>query len=251
MRKDELTWSAKKRGSRRLLINKKQPTTSTMKENTVKIKEGLLTSPKLYRATLMYRISPLFASGAVVAFLWLIILCEGASSPKAGSLLLFISLLSLFMLALGGLLCLTTVNTSIFVAPEGLLYRSMGTCVYTPWKNIVDVEKKTMGSFTIENLRLRLEAIDGMSLEEGIKEQIAVITKVGAMRATEEALPIIRGLAIILSIIAIFSGGSRTSMTRSYNPSLQKYIPVGLFGSLWKVGDLGSDISRYRQLARQ
>lgn len=49
--------------------------------------------------------------------------------------------MTLLWLALGALLCPMTLGTCMFVAHEGLLYRSRGTCVYTPWKNIEDVEK--------------------------------------------------------------------------------------------------------------
>lgn len=215
----------------------------------MKLKEGLFTAPKLYRAIFIYRISPLLACAATIAFLWILVLLEASSSPRLGFLLVLILCISLFMLLLGGLLSLLTLGTCILVAPEGLLYRSMGTCVYTPWANIEDVEKKTMGAFTVENLRLRRTAVDGLSLEEGIREQTAVITKIAAVRASEESLPALRWMVLILGIINLFSGHyTRLTVTRATNPSLQKYIPVGLFGSAWKHGGLGSDIAQYRSI---
>jgi len=100
----------------------------------MKIKEGLFTSPTIYRASWVYRLSPLLVCAGVVAFLWVITLCQATSSTAKGaaSLSFFLLMISLFVLALGALLCLVTVNTFILTAPEGLLYSSSGTCVYTP-----------------------------------------------------------------------------------------------------------------------
>lgn len=218
----------------------------------MKIKEGLLTSPKLYRASWVYRLSPLLATGAAIVFVWTVALCTGSfASPNSGSAMSVLELMTLLWLALGVLLCPITLGTCMFVAPEGLLYRSMGTCVYTPWKNIEDVEKKTMGLFSVEHLRLRREAVELLSLEEGIHMQIAVITKVGAVRATEEALPVLRALAILLSILSVFGGGRARYIGRGSSPPLQKYIPVGFFGLAWKEGALSTDIYRYRSIAEQ
>lgn len=91
-----------------------------------------------------------------------------------------------------------------------------------------------MGVYSVEHLRLRREAVELLSLEEGIHMQIAVITKVGAVRAAEEALPVLRALAILLSILSIFAGGRARYVGSASNARLQKYIPVGLFGSTWK-----------------
>lgn len=49
----------------------------------MKIKEGLLTSPKRYRASWVYRLSPLLASAATGALLWIVMLCKtGSDFPK-------------------------------------------------------------------------------------------------------------------------------------------------------------------------
>ncbi len=218
-------------------------------EHTMKIKEGLFSSPKRYRAPWRHRLSPLLTTCAGVAFLWILTLCETASSRSsaAGALGLF----SLFLLALGALWCLTTWGTWILVAPEGLLYRSPGTCVYTPWKNIEDVEKRIRGWFEVEHLRLRREAVEILSLEEGVQEQIAVITRVGIVRAIEGALPGLRVLALVLVLLSIFAGGRARYVGRASKSPLQKYIPIGFFGSAWKDGALGLDISRYREATRQ
>ena len=147
---------------------------------------------------------------------------------------------------------LVTVNTFMLTASEGLLYSSSGTCVYTPWRNVGEVESKLMGSFKVENLRLRREAVSGLSLEEGIQQRIAVVTKTTAVRATEEALPVLRGVVLILSIVSILGGGrSHARVSTSSNPPIQQYIPVGLFGSQWKYGQLGSDVYRYRNMDAQ
>lgn len=217
------------------------------------IKAGLLTSPRLYRAALVYRLSPLLATGATVAFFWIVILCTLASSPSphGGSAASVGGLITLILLGVGTLLCPMTLGTCILVAPEGLLYRSMGTCVYTPWNNIEGVEKKTMGAFPVENVRLHREAIAGLSLEEGIQKQRAIITKVWAVHATEQALPTLRALAPVLSLLSLVASGRAVHISRAPNPSLQKYIPVGLFGSAWTQGALWSDIARYRRTAEQ
>lgn len=217
----------------------------------MKIKEGLFTSQKLYRVSWLYRLSPLLATGGVVALLWILLLCSTSSPPTSRSTTSVFLLISLVLLSLGGLLCLLTLSTCMITAPEGLLYRSMGTCVYTPWKNIEEVEKKLMGAFRVENLRLRREAVDSLSLEEGIQKQIAIITKMGAVRATEEALPALRGVALVLSIISTFAGWRGAYLSRSSNPPLQEYIPVGLFGALWSEGGLGDDVYRYREPAER
>ncbi len=220
----------------------------------MKIKEGLFTSPTIYRASWLYRLSPLLVCAGVVAFLWVITLCQATSSTAKGaaSLSFFLLMISLFVLALGALLCLVTVNTFMLTASEGLLYSSSGTCVYTPWRNVGEVESKLMGSFKVENLRLRREAVSGLSLEEGIQQRIAVVTKTTAVRATEEALPVLRGVVLILSIVSILGGGrSHARVSTSSNPPIQQYIPVGLFGSQWKYGQLGSDVYRYRNMDAQ
>jgi hypothetical protein len=220
----------------------------------MKIKEGLFTSPAIYRPSWLYRLSPLLVSAGVMALLWVITLCQATSSSAkgVGAASFILLIISLCILPLGALLCLVTVNTFILTAPEGLLYSSSGTCVYTPWRNVGEVESKLMGSFKVENLRLRREAVSGLSLEEGIQQRIAVVTKTTAVRATEEALPVLRGVVLILSIVSILGGGrSHARVSTSSNPPIQQYIPVGLFGSHWKYGQLGSDVYRYRNMDAQ
>lgn len=216
----------------------------------MKLKEGLFTSYQIYHATWAYRLSPLLVTSIPLVVVWVVAL----ASPKifsVGWIILLLIGISVMLLIIGGLLCLLTLNASIFVAPEGLLYCGMGTCVYTPWNNIEDTEKKVMGAFTIENLRLRRAAADAPSLEEGIQQHMPVITKVAFIRTAEEAQPTMRRLALIFSLITTLAGGrARVFVGRATNPPPQKYIPVGLFGTSWKYGKLRDEIGRYRSISK-
>jgi len=64
---------------------------------------------------------------------------------------------------------------------------------------------------------------------------------------------VLRGLILILNIVSILGGGRSHAgvSSSSNNPPIQLYIPVGLFGSHWKYGQLGSDVYRYRNIEAQ
>ncbi len=205
---------------------------------------------KAYRPSLAWRISPLLIMLPLVAFLWLLLYwissATSSSSEDNAWLFPFILLLSSGFLILGALLCLTTLNTRIVTTPEGMTYYQAGLCLYSPWQNIVGLDTIAIGGRSVESLRLRFEAVEGMSLEEGRQERIAVMTKAPALQATENALPVLRALVLILNVIALLGGG-RYQSTRPFSSSRinPQYIPVGLFGVQWKYGELRQVVQSY------
>ncbi len=203
---------------------------------------------KVYQPPLLWRLSPFLVCLATVVLLWVLWIMTQSSGTTNGSTALF-NLFLLFspcLLVLGALWCLITLNTRIVTAPIGITYYNSGLCLYSPWKNIVGHEKSLIGARSIDSLRLRHAAIEGMSLQEGQKEQIAVLARAPALRALETTLPFLKVLVTLLSILAFLSGihskHARASSSKSSDP---QHIPVGLFGAQWKYGELRQDVQRY------
>ncbi len=205
---------------------------------------------KVYRPPLLWRLRPFLVCLVAVAFLWVMFLwiTTQSSGTTNGRTDLF-NLLLLFspcLVVLGALWCLTTLNTRIVTAPVGITYYNSGLCLYSPWKNIVGHEKRPLGARSIDSLRLRQAALEGMSLQEGLEQQIAVLAKAPALRTLETTLPFLRVLVILLSILTIFSGShSRHARLSSSKSSESQHIPVGFFGAQWKYGELRQDVQRY------
>ena len=212
----------------------------------------LSVTPRVYRPSLESRIAPFLFSLAFVAFLWLISLEQSSSI-----LLTILIILSFGFPILGALLCLLGANTRIETMPEGITYYGSGFCLYSPWENIVAVEKVVMGVRSIDSLRLYEEAVDRVSLEEGMKGHFAVMTKVPTLQAMENALPYLKLLVKILHVIVHLKGGHHRSRrlrsSRLADRDSRRYIPVGLFGDQWKYGELLQDIQQYafQALTRQ
>ncbi len=204
----------------------------------------LSVSQKVYRLSLAWRIAPFLLTLALVAFVWIVTFL-GRSTVDSG-FLTFLIIFSFGFPILGALLCLLTVSTRIVTMPEGIIYYNSGLCLYSPWENIVGLEKIVMGVRSVDSLRLRLEAVDGVSLQEGMKEHLAVMTKAPALQTVEDALPFLKALVMILSVIALLGGNhprlTGLSSSGRVNP---RSIPVGLFGQQWEYGQLHRDIQRY------
>lgn len=203
----------------------------------------LSVSQKVYRCSLPSRIFPFLLTLALVAFLWIVSLL--GRSAIDGSFLTFLIIFSFGFPILGALLCLLTMNTRIVTMPEGIIYYSSCLCLYSPWENIVGLEKVVMGVRSVDSLRLRLEAVDGVSLQEGMKERRAVMTKAPALQALEDALPFLKALAIMLSVLTLLVGSPRLTSVSSSGRVNPRSIPIGLFGQQWEYGQLRQDIWRY------
>ncbi len=173
----------------------------------------LSVSQKVYRCSLASRIFPFLLTLALVAFLWIVSLL--GRSAIVGSFLTF------------------------------LIIFSFGLLFYSPWENIVGLEKIVMGVRSVDGLRLRLEAVDGVSLQEGMKEHLAVMTKAPALQALEDALPFIKAIAIMLSVLTLLVGSPRLTSVSSSGRVNPRSIPIGLFGEQWEYGQLRQDIWHY------
>src|SRR5689334_19067521 len=138
-----------------------------------------ISSQHIYQASLVWRIAPLLAAFGVIVFLWIVaFLTPSKTSPVSSvTILLYLMLvvISVFILIMGAFLCLFTRGARIATALEGIFYYRSGSCLYSPWSNLEGLEKISMGAFAIENLRLKRPAMEGLSLEEGIKEQVAIL----------------------------------------------------------------------------
>jgi hypothetical protein len=204
-----------------------------------------------YPAWLVWRIAPLLVALGIITFLWIIVFLIPlkmvfTTSSAMRALHPMIAVISAVMLVLGAFLCLFTMGTRIITTSEGIFCYRAGSCLYSPWNNLEGLEKISMGAFAIENLRLKRPAIEGLSIEEGIKEEVAVLIRATASRITQEALPWLRASPLLLSIISALNG---SSYTRYMGPSSSnidpRYIPVGLCGNAWKNGELFQDVRNY------
>jgi hypothetical protein len=214
----------------------------------MKLKDGLFTSPKVYQPPWHYRFGPLLIGAAVVALIGLESLCP-LTNPRRTFDLPFFLILVLICMATGSFLYLFTSGTGITTAPEGLIYWSRGSYLYTPWKNIQEVVTLLMGARKVENLHLSIAAVDepALSLEEAIKEQIAVSGKRVVLRRFEQITIVLRIGLFVLSIFSLLGAGRYRSVpASSERGSPQQYIPVGIFSSHWPSGELWQDYLRWR-----
>ncbi len=209
-----------------------------------------ISSQHIYQASLVWRIAPLLAAFGVITFLWIVAFLTPSKTSSASSVttLLYpmLVVISAFMLIVGVFLCLFTMGARIVTAQEGIFCYRSGSCLYSPWSNLDGLEKISMGAFAIENLRLKRPAMEGLSLEEGIKEQVAILTRATALRVAQEALPWLRSSMLHLSIINSLSGSGRVTYVGFAGGSIDpRYIPVGLCGAAWKNGELFQDVRHY------
>ncbi len=153
--------------------------------------------------------------------------------------------ISLICLVLGLLANLTTIGTKLVLNAQGIFIYRSGSCLYSPWNNIAKVEQERMGTFSVDVLRLERKAEENLSLEQGIATHTAVLTKTPALTTTEQVIPILRWLAIIFSVLTIFSGRDTVRIPSAYQGINPWFIPVGMFGKTWAEGDLYDEIKRY------
>jgi hypothetical protein len=204
-----------------------------------------------YPAWLVWRIAPFLAALGIITFLWIIVFLMPSKTVLTTSSAVtvlhpMIAVISAVMLVLGAFLCLFTMRTRIITTSEGIFCYRAGSCLYSPWHNLDGLEKISMGAFAIENLRLKRPAIEGLSLEEGMKEEVAVLIRATALRIIQEALPWLRTSTLLLSIISALNGsGYARYMGPSSSNIDPRYIPVGLCGDAWKNGELFQDVRHY------
>lgn len=209
---------------------------------------GLPMDGTIYRLPPLQRYSIFLVTLGVIAFLWILMLFAVLTSKSKLDTAFLYELMggiSLICLVVGILANLTTIGTKLVLNPQGIFIYRSGSCLYSPWKNITGVEQEVMGAFSLDVLRLDQKADESISLEQGIATQTAVLTKAPLLKTTEQILPILRGLALILNVIAIFSGRIRLYVPGSYRGIDPWYIPVGMFGKIWQEGDLYNEVKRY------
>lgn len=205
---------------------------------------GQPTDGTIYRLPPLQRYSIFLVTLGVIAFLWILMLFAVLSSKSKLDMAFLYELMggiSLVCLVVGILANLTTIGTRLVLNPQGIFIYRSGSCLYSPWNNIVKVEQEVMGAFSIDVLRLEQKADENISLEQGIATQTAVLTKTPSLQTTEQILPMLRWLVLILSLF----GGRGLRLPGSYKGINPWSIPVGLFGKIWQEGDLYSEIKRY------
>jgi hypothetical protein len=209
----------------------------------------LPTDGTIYRLPPLQRYSIFLVTLGVIAFLWILMLFTVSSSSSKPETVAFLYKLmggiSLICLVVGILANLTTIGTKLVLNPQGIFIYRSGSCLYSPWKNIVAVEQEVMGAFSLDVLRLDQKADESISLEQGIETQTAVLTKAPLLKTTEQMLPILRGLVLILNVLTVFSGRGSLHLPGSYRGINPWSIPVGMFGKAWQEGDLYSEVQRY------
>src|SRR6266699_681822 len=120
-----------------------------------------LSAARIYRLPPWRRFTPLYPSLVVVGVLWIIILSTANTDVSA---VLFVGLpLTGFFLLLGALICLTTINVHLELAPDGIMYEGTGYQVYSPWSNILEVDQVHYGFRQVDGVRLRLPAGEEVS----------------------------------------------------------------------------------------
>src|SRR6266571_425310 len=124
-----------------------------------------LSSARIYRLPPWRRFTPLYPSLVVVGVLWIIILSTANTGVSA---VLFVGLpLTGFFLLLGALICLTTINVHLELAPDGIMYEGTGYQVYSPWSNILEVDQVHYGFRQVDGVRLRLPAGEEVPVNSG------------------------------------------------------------------------------------
>lgn len=132
----------------------------------------------------------------------------------------------LTMLLLGGTLLFSGIlsywlmtRTRLDISPEGITYHAIGYKVHSTWSNIIGCEKRVHGAFEPESLILR---------EPGLEMS-------GWLGAGYKAMPFMNAVSLV--------GEGRV---RSTNLSrFADNIPVGIFDSDWRFGEIGSLIRLY------
>jgi len=210
---------------------------------------GLPTDGTIYRLPSLQRYSITLVTLGVIAFLWILVFITLASSTSKLQSVTFLYQvmigISLICLVIGLLANLTTIGTKLVLNAQGIFIYRSGSCLYSPWNNITKVEQERMGAFSVDVLRLERKAEENLSLEQGIATQTPVLTKTPTLTTSEQVIPILRWLAIILSVLTIFSGRITIRVPGSYQGIDPWSIPVGMFRKTWAEGDLYDEIKRY------
>ena len=96
-------------------------------------------------------------------------------------------------------------QTRLLVTDDGMTYYSLGSRMYTPWKNVMRLERLRPYPFTILHARklmgfkLRQKYTLGMTLEEGRQQQVAVLetdwwNPAWSMAPFADTFPLVEGI---------------------------------------------------------
>ncbi len=185
-----------------------------------------LSSARIYRLPPWRRFTPLYPSLVVVGVLWIIILSTANTGVSA---VLFVGLpLTGFFLLLGALICLTTINVHLELAPDGIMYEGTGYQVYSPWSNILEVDQVHYGFRQVDGVRLRLPAGEEVPMDFGIREHIPAFEASHWWRANRAMQPLGKVLAV----------AERRPVPGEDMSAYHDFIPVGYFAPYSDASEL-------------
>jgi hypothetical protein len=167
---------------------------------------------KTFRVRSMLRVlGPLLATCAVTMVILLVVTEPDARIAvwATGGVLL---------VAIGIVAWLVT-RTRLDIGPDGIVYHAIGYRVVGAWDDVVGTDRRVMGASEVECLVLRAPAME-MS---------------GWLAAGYRLMP-------VASILAVFTGRTvETDRASDY----ADVIPVGVFDSDWRTGEIGAMVRQY------
>lgn len=196
-----------------------------------------LSSARIYRLAPWRYFTPLYPVLVLVGVLWIILLSTANTDI---STVLFVGLLlTSFCLLVGALMCLTTMNVHLEMAPDGIMYYGTGYQVYSPWSNILEVDEVHYGFRKVDGVRLRLPAGEEVPMDFGIREHIPAFEASRWWRGNRAMRPLGKVLAV----------GERRHVTFEDMSAYHGFIPVGYFAPYGDASELWTTLHQYMREA--
>jgi hypothetical protein len=154
-------------------------------------------------------------------------------------LAVWLILLSLFSLGVAAALIFGLWNSRLVIAPEGITYYGIGYRVYSPWWNTKGIGSMWLGARLVNGLLLELPASEGVSLQEGMRQQRPVLEVSGWLHLELKALPVLR-------VLVPLGGLSQRSIDEALD--MRRYgsiIPISLFVRQWQHSEAAWIIAQY------
>lgn len=197
--------------------------------------------PRTYRPTGSWHIYTilllLICLGFAIGIPW-----AAFSTPNPPVIHIFALVMALCGLLLGLWSTMLFSRVWLWVLPDGLLYRGMGTTLYAPWTHIVSIGTTVYGTYSVEGLLLKRPS----PKERQAFEQHMARGEPFTNRVVFSAHPWLHAgqkLMPFLLLFSIFEYGQP-----SFTLKLEDYargIPVSVFADNWQQHELGQIIRHY------